>query len=55
MHHKTWGAAFFAGRAAEVEHRGHAMLEELRTFAEAPENVLHSLDFPETLLQSCFG
>lgn len=48
------GAAFFAGTVAETQRRGYNFFEEFETFAKAPGKALHSLKFPDTILESFF-
>lgn len=43
------GTAFFAERAAQTAHWGYAALQGFGTFAQAPEDVLQSVDYPEAL------
>lgn len=49
-----WGAAIILKRSAEVQNRDFVTSEGFGTFAEAPRNVLQSLDYPDSLLESFF-
>lgn len=44
-------AAFFAKRAAEAVPLGYAILTEAGTLAQAPREVLQSLEYLDSLLQ----
>lgn len=48
-------AAIFAKRVAEKLHCEYGTLERFVTFAKAPQNVLQSLDYRDTLPESFFG
>lgn len=55
MYQVWFRAAFFAKSAAEVPHCKYGSIEELRIFAEAPENSLQSQGYLHTLPNSYFG
>lgn len=48
-------AVFFAEGPAKIAHRGCAILAGFGTFAKAREDIVHSLDYPDSLLKQCFG
>lgn len=45
---------FFANRAAQIAHRGYAILLGYGTFAQAPRDVFQSLNYRAALLQTSF-
>lgn len=55
MYHGRLLAAFFAKRAAQVQHRESLILEWSGTFAEDPREVCRSPDYKGTLPDSSFG
>lgn len=48
-------AAFFALKAAEVQHLEFAILKGCSNYAKTPKSVLDSLDYRDTLPESSFG
>lgn len=54
MYQHGLGAPFLAKRPTERQHRIHTLVEELGSFAEAPEDVFQSLHYPNTFLGCSF-
>lgn len=48
-------AAFFAERDAEAAPRENGILKECQTIAKAPESILLSRKYPDSLIQQIFG
>lgn len=49
------GMASFAARAAKIAPQGYAPLTGFRTSPQIPEDILQSLDHPDTLPRKLFG
>lgn len=49
------GVAFFEARAAEMAHRGYAVLTGFGTFAQALRDILQSAHYPDSLHQQSIG
>lgn len=50
-----FSAAFLAKRAAETAHWAYAILTGLGTIAQAPEDIVQSLSYPDSRPQQSFG